>query len=210
MMSILIPFEVHLTVEPIAVEQQSEFLSVCNALDGAKPLFIELGRGSQREQPMCSFNWSCETLDAVLTIALEKIRDIELAGFPVKRLKIEVPLAFADRAGVSQPSPGTKNSGAASLQAYYEWHCRIELSKPDELLSLCLAHGAHLSRNALNSTPQQRFITMREYKNADVFQQRTQNLAATLLAGGWTIHGQECEYCVYDSCVALDVGWLQE
>ena len=80
------------------------------------------------------------------------------------------------------------------------------------MTELCESHGAHLSRNAFRQTAgdrEERFVTLRTYAVGDQTSQR--QLAALLdclAAVEEDVIETESEYCVYDSNIALDAGWL--
>ena len=85
------------------------------------------------------------------------------AGFPVKRVKVEVPPDQRREAEKAFPN---------FLGGYYEWHGRVNVSDKKELLTLCRMTGAHLSANALKNKPEERIITIRGAANERGFQYR--------------------------------------
>jgi hypothetical protein len=115
------------------------------------------------------------------------------------RTKIEIP---ADHA------PDRTVLGAHGPTTYFEWHGKVAYERPDELLAVCLAHGAHLSHNALRNDLLTRFVTVRDYGRKAQFLARVERLAGALTAGGWPLSKSQHEYCVYDSSVDSDIGWL--
>jgi hypothetical protein len=79
-------------------------------------------------------------------------------------------------------------------------------------MELCLAHEAHLSRNASREPVdgiEERFVTLRSYRvGRSTAEQRLHRLLAALERAGEQVIEVESEYAVYDSNLALDAGWL--
>lgn len=190
-----IPFELHLTVSPLAPEQLSAFRQFCTSVD-AKPLVINLSRGMHTVQPMISKVLKERVFSAILPRIAQLKEAFGAAGFNVTRTKVEMPMPEAT------PSIQTESS-------YFEWHGRIVLSNEPALRLLCEQHNAHLSRNALSTSPNARYITIRDYTTAAATRQRVTELTTALAQGGWELTKQEFEYCITDSNVDLDAGWLQ-
>jgi hypothetical protein len=111
----------------------------------------------------------------------------------VRRLKVEVPADWDGEGGV-----------------YYEWHGKIGYVPGEALSRVCEKHGVHLSRNALKGEGETRFVTLREYGGREVFEMRVRELVADLGREGWPVIKEVSEFCVYDSNVLLDKGWLEE
>lgn len=199
MTSTEIPFELHITTESFSASRQAEFVSFCSAAN-AKPLLIELAKGEHTIQPMFSKVVYTGNIDKALSVATGIAVSLDQAGFPVKRLKIEVP---------------AEHSGSAAIQTdgvtnYFECHLKIRLYREDNLLSLCEKHQVHLSLNALKDAAHTRFITLREFGSKDIFEQRVEQLAEALEQGGWPVIKQQAEYCIYDNNNLLDNGWLPQ
>lgn len=195
-MSSLIPFEAHLTMQDIAPAQLPAMEAFCKA-QGHKPLLIELSRGQHFWQPMASFIAEFPHLEAAMAAAKSEVASYSEAGFPIGRVKIETPATMSDNVS---PTKG--------FTPYFEWHGRILLHDSPALLALCALHQAHLSCNALHGDPDRRFVTLREFGDRLAFEGRKETLIAALTAQGWPLQKQQSEYCVYDSHVALDHGWL--
>jgi len=196
----LIPFELHLTTSDINEKQKMLFEKSCVA-KGGKPLLIELAQGEFCKQPMMSLVVYYSNLNAAVVAANEFAHQFDAEGFPVRRIKIEIPAEFESE---------IQNAKSDTFIPYFEWHGKVEFENAPELLLLCIEHRAHLSQNALTKNNSLRFITLREYENVDQFKSRVNDLLRELNAGGWKIHKQEFEYCVYDNHLALDKGWLPQ
>lgn len=138
--------------------------------------------------------------DAAIVAEAEKHAAVfEQHGFPVSRIKIEIPAVDAKR--LQQ-----KNT----TDPYYEWHAKVPFTDTNKLLACCLQHGAHLSKNALRDAGDTRFVTLRESSDEQQFYKRCSALLRDLENGGWTPIKQDYEYCFYDTHRALDNGWLSE
>lgn len=194
-----IPFEIHLTTHSISIDQQAAFAQACQNHD-AKPLLIELGRGETMQQPMASKVVYAQSLEAATQEGENLAIMLESLQFPISRMKIEVP-AFH-----SHQFPAVPNG----FNDYFEWHGKVAFHHPDALLELCLAHGAHLSRNALKNQTEIRFVTLREYGTQTQFETRVAQLSEALQMAGWPIQKQQAEYCIFDSNIHLDKGWLSQ
>jgi hypothetical protein len=201
-------FEVHVTVPAATELLLDRFRQWCQARL-FKCVRIILARGVQVEQPMATWRRRATTLPRVVQEASEYAAEIHLLDLPVVRVKVEaaphneeIPVLDADASG--HPP-----------QNYFEHHIKLlrDATAPaDVLLQVCERHGAHLSRNAFRQlTPgrEERFVTLRSYGLGQVTSERD---LTRLLAGvreiGETIVEVESEYCVYDSNLALDAGWL--
>jgi hypothetical protein len=197
-MDVSIPFEIHITVSHLPAGRKIEFIEFCSRQQ-AKPLLIELSKGECREQPMLSKVLYFDALSGAVAAATDYTRLLELQQFAVSRVKIEVPSACAG--SFLQKS----NTG---FIPYYEWHVKVDYVNTAALYQLCSSFGVHLSLNALKNEPGFRFITLREYGEKEVFEERVIAVSGALQAGGWVLAKQQSEYCLYDSNVLLDNGWL--
>ncbi|WP_118972357.1 hypothetical protein [Taibaiella koreensis] len=193
-----IPYELHLTLRGLEQGEEQAFLDFC-ARNAAKPLLIELARGQTSSQPMFSKVVSCLSIQEALRQMRANAALLEVAGYSVCRLKMEVPAACACRATLPE---------TADFQPYYEWHGRIAYREVAALHLLCARFAVHLSRNALRQEAETRFITLREYGDEQHFSTRLDVLKSELEAGAWTLFKEQSEYCVYDDNLALDKGWL--
>lgn len=194
-----IPFELHLTIDDPGPDRLDAFAAWCRQ-QGAKPIIIELARGAVTQQPMLGKVVYSANLQEALATAEALSDALQTAGFIGKRIKIEIPAYCA-----AQIEPS-----ANGFTPYYEWHAKVPYIDPERLLNIALEHGAHLSRNAISGVSGSRFVTLREYGAFHTFQERTAALQSALLLGGWEILKLESEYCIYDSDISLDRGWLPQ
>jgi hypothetical protein len=194
-----IPFELHLTTGPLPVKEVNDFASFCEAHQ-AKPLLIELARGEYINQPMFNKIIYVSTFDEALQTATEYSEQLIARNWKVQRLKIEIPAYHADQWRV----------GDYQFESYFEWHGKVQGHPTPEMQSICLQHRAHLSLNALKKAENYRFITLREYENRELFEQRVNNITVNLIRNGWPLIKEVSEYCVYDNNVYLDKGWLTQ
>lgn len=162
-------------------------------------MFIELARGETVNQPMFKRTVFENELLPTLRLAEEFCKIFRLKGFETKRLKVEIPAA-------SEMMLKIKDSSAN----YFEWHGQVEFKEIGKLKELCSAHGAHLSRNSLKNEVSTRFITLREFDEFETFEKRIKLLVADLDRGGWAVLKQQSEYCLYDTNISMDNGWLKE
>jgi hypothetical protein len=199
-------FEVHLTVR--AVDSLAVFRDWC-AEQQCKCVHIILARGLQAQQPMATWRRSHTALPKVLAEATHRAAELEQAGFPVVRVKIE-----ADPDNDDVPD---NDSQALMLppENYFEHHIKLKrktTAGTEQLLPLCLEHGAHLSHNAWREASdgfEERFITLRCYRMGRTSAaMQLHDLYRDLEVAGEQIIDIESEYTVYDSNLALDAGWL--
>ncbi|MBD2769468.1 hypothetical protein IC235_16385 [Hymenobacter sp. BT664] len=193
------PFEIHLTTRELSADQLASFVQACDYL-AAKPLLIELAQGSSTTQPMLSKVVHQSNLDAALAAAAAAADYLERQHLSAVRVKIETPASYAHLA-----TPG----GGAAFRPYFEWHGKVPYQQVEVLLALCAEHRAHLSVNALKHNGTTRFVTLREFGDAAIFQARVAALTAALHPQ-WPLLKQESECCVYDSNTTLDAGWLPQ
>lgn len=191
------PFEIHLTTDALPPIDLARFVGACEHLR-AKPLVIELARGTHSTQPMLSKVVQAPNLLAALAIAAADAQYLHTCHLPVTRTKLET---HADGQHLALPANGP------AFIPYFEWHGKVPYRQVAELLALCERHRAHLSANALRGESATRFVTLREFGSATIFQARVASLA-TALQAHLPVLKQESECCVYDSNRALDTGWL--
>jgi hypothetical protein len=199
--------ESHLTVEAPDREALGRFQAACAAL-GVKCVHIELPRGASRSQPMANLVHEGTLADARHQ-ATDLAGDLQRAGFAVVRVKIEASLENAD-------VPHDDNEASLRpAENYFEYHVKLRL--PDgyaagPVLAACVPHGAHLSSNAfknLGGGLVERFVTLRCYgAGRNTADARLDALLASLEAAGHAPAKVVREYCVLDSNLALDDGWL--
>ncbi len=126
-------YELHVTTAPDA--DVTGWSALCRAL-GIKPLVIELAGGDHQRQVMMAAQhagddasaraWRCDIIDA-----------FRVAGFPVVRVKLEVPL--------------DKAAGYADAALYHEAHIKLLLDADGAraLPGVAIHAGMHASANAL-------------------------------------------------------------
>lgn len=197
MFEIDIPFEIHLTVNTVAADRHQAFMNFCLA-NNAKPLLIQLSKGSFIHQPMLGKVVNGNKLSDILLYANELSGKLTADNFAIKRLKIEVPAEYADAIKLE-----------SDFENYFEWHGKVNYINVAGLMQICNAHRAHLSSNSLKNEDNLRFITLREFGTKQQFESRVQNIL-NALHKGWDIIKQESEYCIYDNNVFLDNGWLPQ
>jgi hypothetical protein len=191
------PFEIHLTIGTLLPTDLARYVAACEHL-GAKPLVIELTRGTHPTQPMLSKVVQAPDLTVALVLAAADTSYLQQQGWPVTRTKLETAAYYPHLAA---PSRGQ------AFTPYFEWHGKVHYQQPETLRTLCEEHEAHLSVNALRGESATRFVTLREFGSAAIFQARIAYLVAKLQTQ-WPLLKQESECCLYDSNQALDAGWL--
>lgn len=199
-------FEVHLTVE--AGRALSSFERWCRER-GMKCVRIVLARGRRCEQPMATWRRRGTCRSAMIEEAHARAAEARAAGWQVVRVKLET-------APGNEDVPATDEEAQRRPEGHYFEH-HVKLRRPvgagrEGLLALCQAHGAHLSRNALRLASEgheERFVTLRTCAVGRASSLlRLDALIEALDGAGEHIEERESEYCVYDTNLALDEGWL--
>ncbi len=193
-----IPFEIHLTIGTLHTIDEAAFIDCCKAL-GAKPLLIELSRGTYQQQPMLSIVIYANNFETVLSKANELSRSLKDANFNAKRLKIEVPAFHSE----------LFSEWESAFDQYFEWHGKINYAG-QKIDTLCQKHKVHLSVNSLKGAKEFRFITLREYGSKALFENRVKGLLHDAQYENLLVHKQQAEYCIYDNNSYLDEGWLPQ
>jgi hypothetical protein len=203
-------FEIHLTVQVSDPVELDRFRIWC-AGRHCKCVRIVLARGAQVEQPMATWRRGDTNLPAVLVEANHCAAELDRAGLPVVRVKVE-----ADPSNADIPNDEADAAGQAPSN-YFEHHIKLlrdRAAPSDQLLQVCVEEGAHLSRNAWREPAEgkeERFVTLRSYRAGRASSLRTLNrLLEALEQLGEQVIEIESEYCVYDSNLELDRGWLSE
>jgi hypothetical protein len=167
---------------------------------------IVLARGEHVEQPMATWRRGPTTLPLVLDEARHVAASMD---WPVVRVKVE---ASPDNDEVPRDNTDMGGHDAAN---YFEHHVKLRRETSatrDALLRVCQVHGAHLSRNSFHedhSGWEVRFVTLRSYGvGRGASERQVQRLLADLAALGEDVLETESEYCVHDSNLDLDRGWL--
>lgn len=201
-------FETHVTVQTADAAALARFRDWCQQ-HGCKCVQIVLARGAHVDQPMATWRRRETDLSAVLIEARALVDDLNGHGCLVVRLKVEAAPGNRD---VPQDDGSAID---ADPGCYFEHHVKLLLpaaAPRDVLVQTCELHGAHLSRNAFREAAgglEERFVTLRGYRGGRTTAERQlQQLLAALQALGEQIVEHESEYCVYDSNLALDAGWL--
>lgn len=193
-----IPFEIHITIADLPKSKLDLFVSIC-VQNGGTPLLIELYQGEYISQPMFSKVIYSNNFNTVNSQISHYTLLLYQNGFQTKRIKTEIPASCANIMQVpTEPE----------FNPYFEWHGKIALNRMDQLLALCRLHKVHLSANSLKDEKLTRFITLREYGSSEVFQQRIDAVLSNLGQGGWQVLKQQSEYCIQDTNIDLDRGWL--
>lgn len=196
-------FEAHLTVEADSPERVAAFEALCTEL-GVKCVLVELARGQTRSQPMTASYHRGAFGDAVREI--ERLHaELWARGYPVARVKVEAVV----------PAPGLSTDDVAAFPGgYFEFHAKLRLppgANVDDLQALCVAHGAHLSRNDRKRDPRgaaERFVTLRVIPPGDNAAAAFERLVGALEAAGHDVIGTKRELTIYDGKLELDAGWL--
>lgn len=198
-------FETHLTVAGVPCELDGEGLLRFAQAHGLKCLQIELARGQHVFQPMLTRRGRGD-LAGELAVAARLAAQLQAAGFAVCRTKIE---ASPMNAGIPQ------HEHEAQPGRYFESHIKLLLAAKadgDELAALAIAHGAHLSRNALRRRDDgchERFVTQRYARGGlRAVDAALRNLLDALQPLGHRRLSVETEYVVHDSNLAIDEGWI--
>ncbi|MGL6075577.1 MAG: nucleotidyl transferase AbiEii/AbiGii toxin family protein [Fimbriiglobus sp.] len=196
-------FEVHLT----AAGDAERFAEWCVAR-GLKCVRIVLARGDHPDQPMATWRRGETTFEAVLAEAEAFADEARQAWFVIDRVKIEA-------------SPWNADVPVEDLDSllhppshYFEQHIKLRRERDADtakLLAVCEHHHGHLSRNAFRQDGEfeERFVTIRHYGVGRVTAEaRLTDLLAALEVIDETVLESETEYCLYDSRIQLDDGWL--
>jgi hypothetical protein len=201
-------FEVHVTVGLPDQGGWGRFHSWCTLHD-CKSVHIVLARGEHIEQPMATWRRSGTTLPAVLSDARHLAAELQNDGFRVVRIKVEASTLNQDVPESDEEASGHPTSN------YFEHHVkllRIRAAPCDGLMRVCVERFAHLSRNAWREQGQgkeERFVTLRSHRvGKGPSDRQLQELLDSLNAIGEQVIEVESEYCVYDSNLDLDRGWL--
>ncbi len=202
-------FEVHLTARAGGADAAERFAGWCRGR-GLKCVRIVLARGEAADQPMATWRRSSTTLSAVVAEAHRLAGEAAASGHGVVRVKVE-----ADPHNVDVPSEDAEAAGHDERN-YFECHVKIRRA-PDApreaLLGVCERNGAHLSRNAFRDGGgvEERFVTQRGYAcGLLTAAARLGALMADLDGVGEEVVEHETEYCVYDTNLRLDDGWLPD
>ncbi len=190
-------FEIHITTTELDETLIEEFVAFCATIE-AKPIVIELPVGQQMQQPMISKVVKLEDPQEIHPIIAELESAFVAAGFPVERVKVEVPLPHEKEGRTAFPN---------FRGGYYEWHGKVKVSFFENLKRLLQYPSAHLSSNSLKGQQYSRLITLRETSSALIFKNKIESLTKKLTAHDYPLLKAEAEYCCYDSNKNIDQGW---
>jgi hypothetical protein len=202
-------FEAHITVSNLSPSESKRFTETCNQLS-IKAIQIELSRGDVPIQPM-----TCSTHKGDFTSVLNEVtglaHQLKRAGFEVTRQKIE---AAPFNQGIPMTTTDAQNH---SSDNYFEHHLKILFEKEsnfNEIQRVCVAYGAHLSRNAFENRADNAktyFITLRCYSiGLEEAMIRFNALKQAITHLKINILKNITEYCVYDDRLNLDANWLTD
>jgi hypothetical protein len=203
-------FETHVTVSLKNNIDEIEQLHRWCIDRNLKFLHILLDRGISRSQPMLTRRGRGNFADE-LKIANNLSQDLNAENFPVVRIKIE---AAPGNQGVPQSDV---EALAHPIDRYFEHHVKLLLESSTDILplqELAREHSAHLSRNALQirlDGYQERFVTQRCMNVGRIeAKKQLQLLLDAIESCGYRSIDLEAEFVVYDSNIALDLGWIQD
>jgi hypothetical protein len=197
------PFEIHVTVA-LVEESAAALRKFCSA-HGWKCVHILLSRGQTPSQPMLTCT-KTGTIDQVLQIAEHTACTLSEAGFRPVRIKLEAS-PFASGVPQADDDPQMPDR-------YFEHHVKLVLPSGESgtLVPIVERHRAHLSRNAFKQREdghEERFVTLRNFGVGRVSAMaRLDELLNALRTAHFNWVSVESEYSVYDTCLELDVGWL--
>ncbi|MEO1517452.1 MAG: hypothetical protein AAFV95_20685 [Bacteroidota bacterium] len=190
--------EVHITCQQMTTDEIGAFESFCQSVD-AKPIVILLPKGEHTQQPMISKIINCDSKEALAKKTRQLKNQFDTNGYEIVRVKMEVAPWDRDKA---------EHLFETGPDNYYEWHGRVQLEKEETIRAIVKQLGGHLSRNALKRDPKAKLITIREYGSEEMIKSRIHHLKTGLQQHGIEFAKEELEYCVYDSNVNLDKGWI--
>ena len=205
--------ELHITT--CCAENVNDFVNLCNGfkkmfikkydhyereLFSCKPIIIQLSRGRNINQPMCSINFSYNTILKELLI-LEFVNQLKASNMPVKRIKVEEKMYKNKELKTSIEE---KN--------YFEYHGLVEWSNL-EFANFNIANS-HISKSNLSNKPKNfRIVTCRVYslKTKEEFFDYIQCVFKPklfALNNFVKLVKEEYEYAIQDDNENIDSGWL--
>lgn len=195
-------FELHLTVDSLTTDQLPNFERVCQTL-GGQAVLIQLPVGEHTQQPMFTMTKMAESLAEVLAF-IDNLKPQFLAkNFAIIRTKFEIPATQAD--DFLQQNPTTNG--------YFEWHGKVDFVRLENLAKLEIlakSFHAHLSKNVLKNSLNQRFLTIRHsLENQQLFYRQVYDISEKISQHSeFSLLKSQQEYCVFDDKISLDKGWL--
>lgn len=191
--------ELHITCHSLRLDEIEVFEGFCHSIE-CKPIVILLAEGEHQQQPMISKLLDCSTKKELKKEVAFIIEKFESNGYKPVRVKMEVP-------------PWERKNAVAMMGKdkgnYFEWHGKINIEaeqKIDSLLAECMGH---LSKNVLKKNPLTKFITIRDYTAEQSITRKVNHLKRALLNNNISLIKEELEYCIFDSNISLDKGWIQ-
>lgn len=191
-------FELHLTTHDLREDEILDFERFCEKIE-AKPILIELSKGTFYRQPMISKILKCNSENELKAKVKELKNEFLISGFEVIRTKIEVPFWHQKNA---------TDFFKTESKTYFEWHGKVELSNEDLTRKIAGKFGGRLSRNVLKNDASTKFITLREYESGERITSNITELKGELIKNGIRLVKEELEFCIFDSNELLDKGWI--
>lgn len=190
-----ITFEIHITTNFFNDYEEERFLSFCKRQD-YKPILIELSKGYTMKQPMISKIIKTNNMVELYSTLLEIQGKFKEYSFDVDRVKVEIP---ASNWEIFSEFEGDK---------YFEWHGKVNYKNIEPLLKGVIEDfDVEIATNAYTSTPDSCLITLRK-NDEKIFNGELQYIKDYLYICDIEIIKEESEYCIYDSNIKLDDGWL--
>lgn len=194
----MLKIELHITINKLTNNEIESFEKFCHTIN-AKPILILLSTGANAQQPMISKIITCSNKHE-LKKEMESIKEqFKSNSYEVTRIKLEVAPWDAKEAKIL--FEGDTNN-------YYEWHGKIRIDNEKYAATLITNLGGHISRNVLKRDPNSKFITIRDYGTEEDINCKIDLLKNGLNQNNVEIIKEELEYCIFDSNVSLDNGWI--
>jgi len=194
-------FEAHITVD-----SSVGFKEVAHKLN-IKPILIQLDNGANPTQPMSSSTHK-GTLGKVYNEVMDLANKLSKHNFKVLRVKIEA-------SPFNQEIPQTTTEALNHCPTnYFEHHALLVLNDRqcmDSINKVCRDYNAHLSQNRFKVFTEGclKFLTIRNYKlGRNEAEYMFSELLQSLDNINTKVKNSITEYCVYDSGIQLDYGWL--
>lgn len=194
----MINIELHITCNTLTNDKIESFEKFCHSIK-AKPIIILLSKGENKQQPMISKIITCLNKDDIKREMDFIEKKFVSNGYEVIRVKMEV---------APWDVKGVKKIFDNNSENYFEWHGKIRIESEGNSTSIISNYGGHISRNVLKKDPNSKFITIRDYGTEEDIKQKIENLKKGLNQIQVNIIKEELEYCIFDSNVSLDKGWI--
>lgn len=191
--------ELHITCHALHNDEIEIFEDFCYTIN-AKPIVILLRQGVCVQQPMISKLLDCSTREELRQEVNFIIKAFRKNDYEIIRVKMEVPPWECENA-IRMFRKEEDN--------YFEWHGKIHLEDEIQIVPLLAKCSGHLSRNILKKNPRAKFITIRDYTTKESIMDKISSLKKGLLKRKISLIKEELEYCVFDSNISLDNGWIE-